>query len=85
MQARMSDRYGFNDDRVAFMAENMSDKAAEFIATSSESELEKFASIQPDANGVMPPIEQWGLPPGFTLEDVTIEVNGEQYNVFWYH
>jgi hypothetical protein len=85
MIARLSDYYGFNEDRVVFMAENMSDKAAEFIATASESELTKFASIQPDANGNLPPIEQWGLPAGFTLDDVMIEVDGEQYNVFWYH
>lgn len=85
MISRLSDYYGFSIDRVRYMAENMSDKAAEFIATASESELTKFASIQPDANGNLPPIEQWGLPPGFTLDDVTIEVDGELYNVFWYH
>lgn len=85
MIARLSDYYGFNEDRVVFMAENMSDKAAEFIATASESDLTKYASIQADANGNLPPIEQWGLPSGFTLDDVTIEVDGELYNVFWYH
>lgn len=85
MRARLSDYYGYNDDRVVFMAENMSLRAAEFIATSTESELTKFASIHPDASGQFPPIEDWGLPPGFTLDDVTIEVDGELYNVFWYH
>jgi hypothetical protein len=85
MVARLSDYYDFNEDTVAKLAELMSDKAAEFIATASESELTKFASIQADDNGNLPPIEQWGLPAGFTLDDVTVEINGELYNVFWYH
>lgn len=85
MIARLSDYYGFSEDTVAKLSEAMSDKAAEFIATASESELTKFASIQPDANGIYPPIEQWGLPPGFTLDDVTVEIDGERLNVFWYH
>jgi hypothetical protein len=85
LRATLSDYYKFNDDRIVFNSDRMSDKGAELVAMSTEDEILQWGSMQPDAEGNPPPIENWNLPPGYTLEDVSIYVNGEWYNIFWYH
>jgi hypothetical protein len=85
----LSDYYKFNDQAVIYYTQNMTLRMAEFVATASEDELIRFASIQPieneDGDKVAPPIGDWGLPPGFTDTDVQVYVNGEWHNPFWYH
>lgn len=85
MRNTFGDYFKYNDDAVVFFAENMSETLAEYVATASEDDLLRLAAIQPDADGNPPPIEDWGLPPNITMDDLTIEVNGEWYNPFWYH
>jgi hypothetical protein len=79
------DYFKFNEHTVADLTNEMSDALAEYVATASEDDLLRLAAIQPDADGNPPPIEDWGLPPNITMEDLDIEVNGEWVNPFWYH
>lgn len=82
----LSDFFKYNDDAVVFYTENMSDAAARLVAQATEHELLQYASIQPDkSTGKFPPIEEWNLPPGLTLKDVTVNVNDQPVSIFWYH
>lgn len=89
MRLHLSDYFKYNDDAVVFFTENMNAATARIVAMSTEAELLQYASPQPirQADGTFkaPPIESWGLPPGITLKDVSVTVNGEWNNVFWYH
>jgi hypothetical protein len=79
------DYYKFNEHTVADLTNNMTDALAEYVATASEDDLLRLASLQPDADGNPPPLEDWGLPPNITMEDLDMRVDGEWYNPFWYH
>lgn len=86
VRRQLSDYFKYNDDAVVFLTQNMNDAAARLVSLATEDELLAYASIQPDkTTGELPPIEQWNLPPGITLEDVTVNVNGQPVNIFWYH
>jgi hypothetical protein len=86
MLSVLSDYYKFNSDRITFNVSRMNDDVAELVAMSTENEILAWASMQPDAEGNPPPIEDWPLPPGFTLEDVSLyDADGNWYNIFWYH
>jgi hypothetical protein len=87
MRLTFQDYFKFNEQTVVGLTEQMSDALAEFTATASENDLLALASIQPDAEGNPPPIEDWPLPPNtnLTIDDLDMRVNGEWYNPFWYH
>jgi len=88
MRLTFGDYYKYpaaNDDAIVGRIYSLSDAMAEYVATASEDELLRLASFQPDADGNPPPIEDWHLPPGMTLDDVSVYVNGEWTNPFWYH
>ncbi len=79
----------YNDDAIVFYTEHMSAEVARIVALASQDELLAYAAPQPvkdkDGNFVAPPIELWGLPPNFTIKDVSVHINGEWHNIFWYH
>jgi len=85
MRARLSDYFKYNDDAVVYFTQNMSDAMARIVAMATEDELLQYASIQPDSEGNPPSIEVWNLPPGITLNDVSVYVDGKWNNIFWYH
>jgi hypothetical protein len=85
MRKTFEDYFKFNDDAVVYYTSNMSDEVARLVAMASEDELLQWASMQPDGEGNPPPIENWGLPPGITLDDVSAYVDGQWNNIFWYH
>jgi hypothetical protein len=87
MRTTFSDYYQYSDDSVVYYAENMPIEAARLIVMSTEAEMLHWGSVgQPDkTTGEPPPIENWNLPGGITLNDVSVYVNGEWNNVFWYH
>lgn len=89
MRRHLSDYFKYNDDAVVFFTQSMSDDTARIVAMATEDELLQYASPQPvkqkDGSFKPPPIEQFGLPPGVKLKDVSVYVNGEWNNVFWYH
>lgn len=82
------DYYKSNEDTIVYNAAHMGDELARVVSTASEDDLSAWASVQPDAEGNPPDIETWhllGLPDNFTLEDVSVYINGEWHNIFWYH
>lgn len=85
MRLTFQDYYKWNADTVVYLTEHMSDALAEYVATASEDDLVNLASLQPDAEGNPPPIEDWNLPPNITLDDLDVRIDGEWYNPFWYH
>ena len=86
LRAKLGDYFKFSDDAVVFYTSHASDDVARLMATASEDELLGWASVQPDAEGNPPDIEAFkGLPPGMTIDDVSVYVNDEWHNIFWYH
>jgi hypothetical protein len=86
---QLGDFAKYNDDAIVFYTEHMSAEVARIVALASQDELLSYAAPQPvkdkDGNYVAPPIELWGLPPNFTIKDVSVNINGEWHNIFWYH
>lgn len=85
VKRHLGDFAKYNDHAVVYFAENMPIDTARIVAMATENELLQYASPQPDSDGNPPPIEQWGLPPSVTIADVSVTINGEWHNVFWYH
>lgn len=82
----LGDFVKYADDTVVYLTENVSDQMARLIAMASESELLAWAKPQPDSEGNPPPIDSWvGLPSWVTIDDLSVYVNGEWNNPFWYH
>ena len=81
----LSDYAKYNDHAVIYFTQSVNEDTARIIAMATEDELLQYASPQPDSDGNPPPIEQWGLPSSVTLADVSVYINGEWNNVFWYH
>jgi hypothetical protein len=81
----LSDYAKYNEHAVVFFTQNMAEDTARIVALATEDELLQYASPQADAEGNPPPIENWGLPPSVTLADVSVYIDGQWNNVFWYH
>jgi hypothetical protein len=89
IRRHLSHYFKYIDDSVVFFTQRMNVRTARIVSMATEDELLKYASPQPimqrDGTFRPPPIEQWGLPPDVTLADVSVMVNGEWNNIFWYH
>ena len=82
------DYYKSNEDTIVYNAAHMGDALARVVVSASEDDLVAWASIQPDADGNPPDIEAWhllGLPEHITLDDVSVYIDGNWHNIFWYH
>jgi hypothetical protein len=82
----LGDFHKFNEHTVAATTDQMSDALAEYVATASQDDLLNMASMQPDADGNPPPLEDWNLPPNISMSDLDFrDENGNWINPFWYH